>query len=332
MKKLLLLVLLLSASFGFSQNYNVTFRVDMSEVGAINTIVSVTGDFQYEAGYSADWTPGITQMTDPDMDSIYEITVSLPAGTYQYLFVNGDSWGMVETVPGACAVSGNREYVVNADVVLPVVCYAACTSCQPPVLLYDLTFNVDMSQEAIIHDTVSVVGDFQSEAGYVSDWTPGITVLTDPDLDKIYSLTVTIPSGVYAYKFVNGVAWGQDEIIPGPCSVNGNREVNLTAGTLLDPVCYSGCTLCGGSSVPDNDITASLSFANPVRDVLRLDFGIWSAGKKRIEIIDCRGAIVLITETSEQVCTLSAAALVPGFYMLRATRGTEVFQQKFVKE
>ena len=69
---------------GFAQNYNLTFRVDMSQQTLSPDGVHVAGDFQQQAGYASNWDPAATELTDADNDEIYEVTVSLPAGTYLY--------------------------------------------------------------------------------------------------------------------------------------------------------------------------------------------------------------------------------------------------------
>ena len=131
MKTILVTSIILLSSAIYAQFYTVTFRVDMNEQAVISDSISIAGDFQLAAGYSANWTPGITLMTDANNDSIYECSVILPAGTYQYKFINGIYWGQDEGVPSACAVSGNRQVVVNQNIILPIVCFASCYPCNP---------------------------------------------------------------------------------------------------------------------------------------------------------------------------------------------------------
>jgi alpha-amylase len=96
--------------FAFAQPYNVTFQVDMNTQSPIADTVTVAGNFQAAVvGQTwTDWTPGITILDDANMDGVYELTVQLPAGTYEYKYVNGTAWGADEGVPAACAVNGNR--------------------------------------------------------------------------------------------------------------------------------------------------------------------------------------------------------------------------------
>jgi hypothetical protein len=332
MKNIFAFLLTLTVLTGFTQNYNVTFRVDMSEVTAIDSVVCVVGDFQAAAGYSANWTPGETRMTDPDMDSIYEVVVYIPAGTYAYKFVNGSAWGMDEGIPSLCAVSLNRQVVISNDTVLEATCYGGCGPCSPIVVSYSLTFRVDMSQVGVIEDTVSVTGDFQYESGVLADWAPGLSVMTDPDLDQIYELSVTIPQGLYYYKFVNGVAWGQDEIIPGPCSVNSSREVYLMANTVLDAVCYAECNPCNGSGISTAENRLDFMFRNPVNDRLLLEMKTTLTGKKTIEIYNYNGGCTRRIETSDHSVEINVADLATGLYLVIVTDGNNIIGKRFVKE
>lgn len=230
--------------------------------------MSVAGDFQAAAGFASDWTPGITILDDSNMDSVYTLTVQLPNGTYQYKYLNGTAWGTDESVPGACAVSGNRELVVNgADVTIPVHCFASCDPCVANVDTAEVTFQVDMTNETV-GDTVSIAGDLQGAAvgmGW-SNWTPGQTVLTDPDMDNIYTVTFRLPAGTYGYKFVNGTAWGQDESVPSACAVNNNREIVVsgTAPITVPVVCFATCDTVCTPPLPPVAVTFQVDMQNEI--------------------------------------------------------------------
>ena len=76
----------------------VTFQVDMSNAGASMDGVFIAGDFQ-------GWNDSSTQLTDVGSD-LYEITIDLQPGSYEYKFLNGP--GGWENVPGDCATNSNR--------------------------------------------------------------------------------------------------------------------------------------------------------------------------------------------------------------------------------
>jgi alpha-amylase len=110
-----------------------------------------------------------------------------------------------------------------------------------------LTFRVDMSQQTVASTGVHVAGNFQAAAGFGADWNPATTLLTDPDNDRIYEVTVNVPAGTYLYKFVNGNGWGGAELPPASCGVadgggNVNRQATLGSTALrLTTVPFGGC-------------------------------------------------------------------------------------------
>src|SRR5258705_5660555 len=103
------------------------FKVDMSEAGSINPAgVHVAGDFQ-------SWDPSKIMLYSFG-SGVYEIIAYLSAGTYEFKYYNGNSSGTTEIVPLACAVSGNRLVVLNADTILHdalehAVCFSGCSAC-----------------------------------------------------------------------------------------------------------------------------------------------------------------------------------------------------------
>jgi hypothetical protein len=85
-------------------------------------------------------------------------------------------------------------------------------------------FNVNMSNLAINPNGVHVAGNWQSEAGLPGDWEPNTALMTDDDMDGIYSYSCELPDGVYEFKYINGDAWGTDETqIPAICQVGGGN-------------------------------------------------------------------------------------------------------------
>jgi len=270
MKKIYALLIALLA-FGYTaqaQMFSVTFQVDMQNE-TVGDTVSVAGNFQAAGGVGNDWTPGAAVLTDGNNDDIYELTVMLPAGNYEYKFLNGAAWGTDEGVPGACATNGNRGLSVSGNTTIPVDCFGACGPCATSVDTVMVTFQVDMSNETAA-DSVTVAGDWQGDAvgqGW-SDWTPGISVLTDGNNDDIYELTVMLPEGTYQYKYINGVAWGLDESVPTACNVNNNRELVVSGpGPIVVPVnCFAGCGVCVPPLPPIN-VTFRVDMSNEIVNV-----------------------------------------------------------------
>ncbi|MFN8398317.1 MAG: T9SS type A sorting domain-containing protein [Bacteroidia bacterium] len=260
------LCLLLASALPAVAQFNVTFQVDMNTQAVVDDTVSVAGNFQVAAGFASDWTPGITRLTDANADGVYDLTVQLPAGSYEYKFLNGAAWGTDEGVPGACNVNGNRGMTISGDTTLSLVCFGSCTACPVGVDTVDVTFQVEM-RYLTLASMVTIAGDFQNDvpgAGW-SDWTPGITELTDPNNDSVYTLTVRLPEGTYAYKYINGTAWGQDESVPGACAVNNNRELIVTGpGPITVPVhCFASCSACV-APLPAINVTFRVDMSNEI--------------------------------------------------------------------
>jgi 1,4-alpha-glucan branching enzyme len=225
-------LVLTACLLGIGAMAQVTFQVDMSNQMVDAAGVHIAGDFQ-------GWDPAATPLTDIG-GGVWAITIPAltPLATYQYKFVNGNVWGMDEAVPGACSNGGNREVTISAtaDETLPAVCYAACTVCAPPVV--DVTFQVDMTNEVVDAAGVHIAGAFQG-------WDPSTTPLTDMGAG-VWAVTLSVDEGAaYEYKFVNGNAWGQDEVLSGACVSNGNRSIIIPAGGgTIDIVCYNSCDAC----------------------------------------------------------------------------------------
>jgi 1,4-alpha-glucan branching enzyme len=255
---------------------DVTFQVDMSQQTVNPAGVHIAGDFQ-------DWIPGATPMIDMG-NGIWAITLPLEINTaYSYKFINGNAWGNDEFVPAGCEVFGNRQVTTfESDLTLDVVCYASCVACPP---LVDVTFSVDMSQQAVNPAGVHLAGTFQG-------WNPSSTLMTDMG-EGIWEITLSLPEGsAHAYKFINGNAWGNDESVFGPCA-NGNGERTMVVpagGLVLYTPCYGSCETCKinvsfrvdmwNENVSPAGVHLAGSFQNwdpGATPMNYLGFGIWEA-------------------------------------------------------
>ena len=117
------------------QFVNVTFQVDMSNVSGNFNTPEVNGNWNNFCG-------NCDPLTDLNGDGIWEKTVSLFTGTYEYIF-SADSFAIQESIdPNSLCSNGSfvlpRRYInVGAvDMTLPVVCWSSCEACngypQPP--------------------------------------------------------------------------------------------------------------------------------------------------------------------------------------------------------
>ena len=110
-----------------------------------------------------------------------------------------------------------------------------------------LTFRVDMGNTVVPAGGVHAAGSFQAAAGFPANWNPATTALADPDGDHVWEATVNVPAGTYLYKFVNGNAWGRDELVPATCGItdgagNVNRQVVVGGSAVRLPiVAFADC-------------------------------------------------------------------------------------------
>ena len=242
----------------------VRFRVDMTqEAAGVNPAgVFVAGNFQ-------GWNPAGSQMIDPDGNGTFEGYFSIGTATNaQFKFINGNDWAFAEGIPAACNINGNREInVVEANTVVDVICFSACGPCQAPT---PVLFRVDMTLQTVNANGPHVAGSFQG-------WNPAdpASLMTDPDGDNIYEVTLLLQPGTYQYKFVNGAAWADgNESLPADCNVGGNREVIVAADPVVEHFCYNQC---GAECVVDPaaaDITFRVNMFTTVPDAA----GVWMIG------------------------------------------------------
>lgn len=234
----------------FSQTFEVTFRVDMNAETVSPLGVHIAGSFQSIAGLGNNWDPSSTLMHDPDGDKIFELTVSLPAGTYEYKFINGNAWGMDENPPSECSIgsTNNRELIVtNEDIVLAAVPFNGCIS--------KLKLAINMSNQTVAPEGVHVMGNFQEIAGFGQNWNPSTTRMQDINKDGTYEIELIIPHGNYQFVFVNGNTLLQAEQLSGSCSITGEigskvRAVTFDTSFIEQKVfCFNTCEECHPSVV-----------------------------------------------------------------------------------
>lgn len=216
--------------------------------------VHIAGNFQSVAGLGSDWNPGSTLVPDVNGDKIYEITISVPPGTYEYKFINGNAWGMDENPPAECSIGNthNREVTVgNTDLVLPAVLFNECIAI--------LHLAVNMTGQVISPNGVHVMGNFQVAAGYAQDWDPTSIEMQDLNHDGTYEANLIMPFNQYLYLFVNGNNILGAENLPGDCSTPGTNGLNDRILNYNSPNdkpeinCFNSCEICLPSVVYNLD-------------------------------------------------------------------------------
>jgi uncharacterized repeat protein (TIGR03803 family) len=95
-----------------------TFRVDVSNAEVVFEGMHVGGNFQ-------SWNPSEHPMTEVEPD-LWEITIEIGSGEYEFNFFNGSSLFDGEYVVGDCANNGKRELSVGTESQAIEFCWEEC--------------------------------------------------------------------------------------------------------------------------------------------------------------------------------------------------------------
>jgi glucoamylase len=171
------------------------------------TSVTVAGSLQSEAGCAGDWDPACaaTHLAYDASDDVWQKTVPLPAGSYEYKAALNDAW---DENYGLHAAPGGA----NVPLALPA---AGNVKFYYDHKTHWITDNVGSTIAA-------AVGDFQSELGCPGDWQPDClrSWLEDLDGDGVYTFeTTALPAGSYQAKVALNESWdvnyGKDGVANG---------------------------------------------------------------------------------------------------------------------
>lgn len=205
---------------------NVTFELDM-------TGETVSANGVHIAGSLNGWSPSATELSDPDGDGIYSVTLALNSGDFhEFKYINGNDWPGQETPCDMCSNNTNRYlYVPFEDVTIPTVTLDNCAT----EGVSNVTFRVDMSGETIDPDGVHLVG-------YVNGWNPGSLEMNLASAN-IYTVTKQYRIGEYLeYKFVNDNDWPGVETPGSDCQISSNRFLMVPAEDVeLVAIPFNGC-------------------------------------------------------------------------------------------
>lgn len=152
----------------------IRFLVNMNDETVSPDGVHVAGDFQ--------GNDPVANILYSFGNGVYEGICFVDAGMVNYKFYNGNESSDAETVPSSCAVAGNRQATLSADLVLEVVCFSSCSTC--------LTTGVD--ENAVIAK-VSLYPNPTSEASALI--VDGILETVQVDVKDLKGRTVSSQEG-----------------------------------------------------------------------------------------------------------------------------------------
>ena len=194
---------------------NVTFKVDMSQETVATAGVFIAGDFQQEAGFAQDWNPATTQLRDDDADGIYEVTLSIPAGYWEFKYINGNTWAGAENASGTCTkgATNNRFLTVGSNAIaLEKVVFNKCPNdpnSDKPIDYPDTTGKLFWWNNAVFYEIFvrsfadsdgDGIGDFQgiiNKINYLNDQNPNTQ--TDLGIEGIWLMPMMESTSYHGY-------------------------------------------------------------------------------------------------------------------------------------
>ena len=285
-------------------SHSVTFQVDMNYVVGFNT-PELNGTFN-------NWCGNCAQMNDANGDGVWEITIQLFEGTYEYKY-SYDNWGGSEQLtPGSsCTVTNgqftNRYLDVQDDMIIDVACWEECGECIPPTPM-NVTFNLDLSNTAAT--SVEIAGDF-------NDFCDGCEPLTQGE-NGIWSVELPLLQGVYEYYFTLNNGTVVEDIEQSTCTVNTpagvQRIITITESTVVPLVCWEACTDCS-LGLLENELATISVYPNPANEKISINVPQHTAGS--ITLKNTSGQVVYSNQIALlQENTIDSSALSNGVYFI----------------
>ena len=251
--------------------YSITFQLDLRGVTSITyTTPEVNGMFN-------GWCGSCNPLEDLNGDSIWETTLLIDPGTYEYKY-SVDNFTTEENLfaGDSCTVSNfgftNRTITVDRDTVLAPVCWELCGDCDSGPSSYNVTFRLDMSEYVgPPYTTPEVNGTF-------NNWCGSCWAMEDADGDNVWEFTALIGAGDSIQFKYSADNWNIQEELDSslscvfvgfdPGAPNGwgyvNRLEVIDSEKVLDVVCWQECVECQGtSSFGDSPTGNLLLYPNP---------------------------------------------------------------------
>ncbi|MDX2077488.1 MAG: extracellular solute-binding protein [bacterium] len=191
-------------------------------------VVVLVGSLQAAAGCEGDWDPActVTAFTDAG-GGIYNITVALPAGEYEYKVALNGGWDENYGLNGE--PNGANIPLSLAEDTEVTFSYNDETKA-----IADSVNNPDAVEVGMgASDVVVLVGSLQDEGGCPGEWDPACTTTQLAFLGEgVYEATFTLPAGEYEYKVALNGGW--DVNFGAACEANGaNIALSLAEETAV---------------------------------------------------------------------------------------------------
>ncbi len=317
---------------------DVTFSVDMNAYAGTFSSVSVGGTWN---GFN----PLDFPMSETSPGSgVYETTISLADGIYEYKFIEDGGAGPDEyyetlTEGDICTVTNfgftNRALTVAGNATLPTVCFEACGAC--PVLGCQAPSDLAVIEIGFGTATARVNGTWTNPEGTTScevrggrispaSYTAGEPEFANPaqtqTITQTTGTTINFNVGLYNnpnIPFVVGQRYGYE--VRCACSDGSGFSdwANITpAATFVVPAPPPAGRADGLSNLKSAGISSMNLFPNPAEDVLNVQIMLDSEGSAQFYLMNALGQNVMEQRLSGEAINaeLNISNLEAGIYLL----------------
>jgi hypothetical protein len=289
---------------------NVTFQVNMNQQSGFTT-PEVNGTFNNWCGSACN------PMTDANGDGIWETTIALAPGNYEYKFA-ADNWGTQETLlPGSpCTVTNfgftNRTLTVGTTAVtLPAVCWGSCSACAGGSNALKITVDL-CGQNA---QGVRLTGAFWN-------WTWNAGPVASNNGNGTWSFTLNPPPAA-TMEYLILVDTIQENLIiemQNGATCAPSTDYATYANRVWSPgnsdsvyIFYNKCASCA-SEITENQLQEIQIFPNPAID--KINFKGFE-GDLKAEFYNSVGQLIIKTSITKINSEISLNAVPEGFYLLK---------------
>jgi hypothetical protein len=314
----------------------VSFKVDMNSYSANFDTVFISGSFN-------NWSGTANPLADPEFDGIWEGSITIPNGLYEYK-ITLDDWAAQEQFGGfeECTrrdPSGqfvNRLLAVSADTDIPKFCFNSCYECGDEV---KIAFKLGMNGNTPSPDGIWLAG------GGNFDVPGGKYKMSDSDGDGIFEITVPRKKGFSSYyTFANGNCPDyscKEDLAGQPCgdpnSFNDRflpaTSTNATVATCFG-ACFTNaeCTSSVGNWVEDAGVFTLLGNP-PTSGTAILQFSNADPADKNISLTNAIGQVLGQWQVAGPTVRfdLPSADLQAGIYFVTVRAGERFFTRKLVR-
>lgn len=320
---------------GSSKTY-LTFQVDMAKnKPAAGDTVTLNGTFN-------NWCGACNQMTNKPGTDIWVTSVLLDKdSTYDFKYTVGN-WKSQELLKEGMTCTTTKSGFTNRTITvsklndtLPLVCWESCVSCLNTAPKAKVTFKVNMKN--YVDDSLSIKGVTLN--GSFNGWCGECTKMTAIG-NSIYSVTLTLDTGSYDYKFSVGNWLDQEQFIAtDPCTktvgnfTNRYLSVKDTAAVIAGTYCWNTCTKCEAIGFAEQALNNVKIYPNPTTETLFIEMGQFLERDSKVLVYNMLGEL-MITKTSNQnngngTVNLDTHSLKQGIYLLKIEADNAVKTIKF---